>query len=1404
MYLRNFVFLVGLVVISISVFASATVVSNGGFESGATGWTLKNAGTVVVSGAPCDSESCLKLPASTGSYVGSVDQIVSLQPGPYELSFRSKYAASVPYLLSTGAVSFKSLSSYASVVDESWNRACSPKPGRIMAVLYSRGRGEWQRYGDTFFVPAVDDCGEPTATHSFRLLLNYSATSIIPANVDAAVAYVDDVAVTSLTHSGHSLPAQLGGDELESGEWYGYCVPTNTSQPFFDCPQEVLPQPAEHAGLDGILVAGNSTLSEYLRLSVSVKPLTTYLIRVNFSIADRKCVNYLGTGYYKLPNPNGIGCGELSLSVNESGSPPALRPRPPPAVDNITNPAYPMILFNNGFIGDSPIYASDRDWFEEYRYFKTSNETYYLWFDLATRGFDGKFYLSNLSLSEVQTVAPDFAIEVPITTGYADMKIVSFTTAPLSVATGVSRFDFVNNQIRMTRETEAGRLAFPDGFLSGLSRTDSGLQGLVVLENANAKLVVGADSSLIVRLKQPAHVTLSGPPAAYSWFESGVVFQTDWSKGILFTQIKPDNLVLQLPRTYDPAWDEFTYDKPISDLFMQSHGALNWNVEKNFSSNGIPRDWRVGYDFAPGDAFLASVFPSKDYNETAFCKQRTATAANEQVRDYDLSPYYFARFGQTHSILNLWISAYDHSVNNQPLPFVVRNNSASGAPYIAQSSCTLNTTSPLANVSCTEFYQSRYTQYVPTGQSAYSSQGGPYSVDSARLDGLKRSLQAAHSQGVKVIAYTTPGYYYNSDPSAFVFDLKQFSDATGIDGFYFDGYPPGVLRSLELARRFRNVLPNAYLSMHSSQNVAVLPRTDNLRNPLLDAYADDLLVGESTKFGDDTSWRLVFCQRGISNTVTTASIEMRVINYSVSWADNLPTLLDLTEQGGKSLACGGQIRFWPFSTKIIRLSDPSYPGQTLASDWRPYFSAYSDKCLPVTCGDSVCDSYESIYNCPADCAPQLPQSTDVRGLDVGQWLSPAGPLYAMHFSFDGDLVRDDSGNKLQTDERLGSLIPAPEPVVLDDRRAYWFNSTQSVFGPFFENLDFTGRAASVFTTVKFAFINLSDGATLYRFINGSATLSAMTLKKNSTGVYARAFANSSTGRPVYLESLALADGWHSLGTVFDPVTGAITLYADGSPAASTSLPEGLQGGSGVYNGYYTVGADSSTPGAYKGWDGRQIYTYYVPSVKKPFIGFMDDLLLSFTEFTPGMARAYHVDGGKSFGLTDESSSSYGYTDGWQPVYLDDYGKPRALPESWITPLKYTLYFSAGQNMVSVPLTNAHVVSSTCGNLITYLYSPRSNSYQYVADASLPLLNGRGAWVYSSNACSMTFYGSSSAYAPSVSTGWNILDGVAVASVKNCDVYPVVFSYSPVLKDYTRSNATSAVPGTAYWALLSCG
>jgi hypothetical protein len=1155
-------------------FGHATnLLANGNFESpGQAPWTFgfppgSPVTVEIISGAECKTPPCLKisLGETSANIAGHARQDITspLDPSQY-------------YLLSALAKTAPGAKIRVGIYDNDWKNASGKRVGKFLFTDYF-GNGNWMRVYHEQQIPLKDDFGETTSGHLWRAYLY----AVLP-NPNADPVYFDDAVLEFESEPQGQL------DLEETLDWKTTCW-TFTQTPLnISCNRDarLMDTKTKLTGQSSMRMTTLKTTTNKYTGAISVtsdkpntlRPHTRYKISVAMRIEDRKCYNYLDYDYPRLwnetynKNTHGLWCGKIAMNVLDDA-------------DKTNN----LILTPPLTVAQAYLSSPNVEWFTQDAIIETGLDTTKLSFQIILDGFDGKFYIDSLTVKQIDSVFDYSAALTPVQNSFGGMKIKSTKINPIIVETNAARFIFSEKEIKVEKAgadpatpggfSAVGKIAFTDTKILANPTLDTSISGVAQINADGAKMAIGADSTLTLELKTPTKVRVSGPKLAYQVFEGGVIFATDYTKGFLFSPMRAKSRIKGMPYNYTDERNVVYDNKRLAEL--------GYNVGTIEQGSYNTADYTVTYDFGKGDGFLAQAFPPKDFDAVKYCKERSEVT----------NPFQFS------DLLN-----FDNPSTMKPYARdavkyeAQRITERYSVPIINQISYAKSDASPMMsyrNVSSPQWYVSesfarQYPALVTPVPVWPFDVAGPTDILSENLTRLY--ADTIHKMGFETIAYISPEFYHTNDIDKIVDNIASLRTRGNLDGIYLDGsvrYDP--MRALELARKTRNELGlSGYILQHLSWiNIFTLPQSNHFRVPYADVYADAIWAGEDIKLVDDDSWKFNYCG-ATSNTPTTLLSEARPVDYTKNKTYNQELTLNAQEQWEKSLACNGQFR--------TALQYPAYindrvKGYYLPFDPAPYWKELNEKCLPITCGDLVCDVGESIFSCQTDCAPasQRATVTQTAGLyecsaPPSQWIVNGKPLYLMHFTFDGDIISDDADNNLNPWLLGQKEITAPKAEKKDGRGTFYFDGTASVYRPFYGLLEdrnaFTrGGSAdySVFAKVKRDDSAATTPQVILNIANPTRFIFAIKNNKLEATVEESAgnLKTFSSTKPI--DSNPNQPEWHTIGFTYS-TSGepTLTIYIDGQEDSRHAVtPPGAL----AENGVYVLGRrtpDSKNNG-FRGW-----------------------------------------------------------------------------------------------------------------------------------------------------------------------------------------------------------------------------
>jgi len=1132
---------------------------NPDFELGQTPWIfgptaggMSTTESIVTEG--CRTGFCLKLTTAISNDPGDLTfkQAFASQEIPAAFVPGKTYALSAWVKTSTGS------SARLAFYDLDWKKKegnTCVKRGKLLYKTF-KGTGAWTLNTMTSEIPTNDDCNEPTSSHKWRAYLY----AVAP-NDGAAVLY-DDVKMEEFVNTGEFVNLE------EKPGWDITCKIINGSKPI-ECNANAVSFNTDGftKGSKSMVLKGDKNTEMKLKYEIPTTPGTLYEVNIKTKFLNRTCYDFSSLGYPAgyVPTTQSvkIWCGAFSAKLNAVNA--SLR---------LTQP----VAYTYNFISNS-----ETDWFDNgelKQTYKVRPNTNTLTFELALKGFVGEVRVDGIELKKISNVVSDWNFQYPVMNEYAGMRVSATGGKNTIVATSSAHFEFSQDAMIMSKQgARVGEITGHSGFFSQLSVDSTSVHGAVILENENVKIRMNGDSSFLVRLKKKATLTVSGPKPTYWNMAAGSLFETDFTKGLLFSPVYDSNAVDSMPLITDDARNYYYNETRLA--------TLGYNVGKVEQSPTNANGFRVSYTFSEDGAFTGGVFPPKEFDKVKYCTERAATipegfkvisAFPNYARTDDAIKYLLQSFSERSNIPIIWSTAYLKSENNQKIP--------EGAP------------APL-------------------------DIQGEYGIQYPQL--MKKYTDTAHAMGMKVIAYTTPEFYYTRDPSAFFANLEELRAISGLDGFYFDGlYEHDALRNAYFVRKARDVIGKGFIMQHNSlTDFFTVKRTIAQRVPWFDAYADRLLVGEHVKLSDPLLWKVNFCGQNVGNTPSEAMSEWRPVDYSQDESFNRGITLSGEAQWQRSIACWGLFRQNNVPPKESTIIDQKF-GAWKEYDSKKYVETLNELCLPITCGNKVCDIGESTLSCAKDCAPvktelMLKKNGDKATCDtqstnsrmqssVAQWIVNAKPLFKLHFTFDGSIVSDDSGNKLNPTWIVINATPIdpPRKQVVDGRKTFLFGGVSALYKDYNGELGFkTSPTAKDSFTVLAAFKRADAKASAQKIF--SLGTKGFSLGIENSKIVFKANAGNKQ-RTFTSKGMVNGDKWHSVAVVYSK--GLLTTYIDGVKDSANSVELDPQ----PVAGRYSIGNNT---GGFNGW--------------------MDDFALSETAFTPTQITQYHANQLKQFTASGISS-----------------------------------------------------------------------------------------------------------------------------------------------------------------------
>ncbi len=1032
-------------------------------------------------------------------------------------------------------------------------------------------------------------------------------------------------------------------DLEEKTDWTLTCKTFTDGYPSITCPGGTSSQDTidKKSGAFARVLNGTRKNQEVYSKTVLLNPNKTYKITVALKIKNRVVYNYLDIQNppYPVvytnamaPSTKGIWGGTYTFTLNNGTTSPGAN------------------LLSNQFIDGTSRASSDIDWFVESSYFTTTttpsdSAQQSRKLELTLNGFEGKFYIDHLTIEEVPSAISDDYFysqkylsnlvngqSYPVQ-NYQGMSITRVTSNPMLVQTNAARFTITSNSIVQEKyllETDSrgthgvtrgvSTIKFPDGFLNGLTQTADKV--LVRMQNNNILISVNSDSTVIAKLKKPAVISVEGNTTSlnptYSAFQAGVIFVADDTKGVLFSPLRTSLDLMNLPHTVDKRSNKYLFDDALIT-------TKNWTVLSPFNSS----KWKVQYNFKSGEGFLTEVFPPKDENSLKKYQERAAliqvTTTNPNINQGVDYSYAFQKFKEHYNVGIIWSNEAIQNENNQNPPdtYCIHD----GKPIGCAIARPLHSASP-STYNLTE---------SPVNRSNVT--GGPYTIQ--EQEALRNLVTQAHQHGVKLLLYLVPGNYYTANVDLFLANVSKLLDDYKLDGVYYDGqYREDALKNYELVIKTRRMLGNRFYLQHRSTTDSLITGSSDFSTPFETSWADLAWTGEGIKDVADNLWRINYCSKNVSNTPTQLFSEYRPVDWAnMSDPKNYLTFTKSPfEQTDKQLNCGGSFRVNPY-TELAGIGDKRRTEGSIYANANYFYNKWDTAGIPVTCGNGVKDPNESILNCSKDWAPPL--STRTPQHSVAQVITDGKPLYKLHFTFNGSLVTDDSGNKQNPSEMLGyglNFRGLPSLQTSDTEKSYKFPGTVRGFidGERGKILDMTNKSFSLFTRIK---RNDSSTGSQVIFTLDTTKKISIGLKDNHLKV---TYANdqSAAGTKTILDT-----NWHTLGFTYNYPDKKLTLYVDGqqdtvvtnivmSPALTSPV----------------TGTDYEKILSLNSSKQDEISDYVIGSLApfdkdNQYNGFIDDLIVTDTILSAAQIQDYHATVGKSY--TPSSTTQVIVTDGSQ-------------------------------------------------------------------------------------------------------------------------------------------------------------
>lgn len=728
---------------------------------------------------------------------------------------------------------------------------------------------------------------------------------------------------------------------------------------------------------------------------VNVKPDTLYRFSAKYQFQNRRCFDVMkfGENYTKVSKGitpillqtekergYGISCGNIAFNLVDTS---------PDRMANKTALSRPIGVLSPR-ITDAPyIEEKNVEPFTETRDFRTGPNQSSMQIQFVIDGFDGTASVSEMKLIEAteSQIAPTMLVSS--TNSFGNMKLVDYVSGEQShtITTTNGQWAISGNEIAMSRNgVSSGKIAFAEGILTGLTLISKPASlpspGRIELSNDRIRLFFYSDSTLggLLRKAQPVTITGLGGQVSrpHKTFDAGVAVELDLDqeRGMFFSPMELNRLNFSLPEIHNKLRNDYKYP----ESYVHNTGYRFWEVNYNSTPNGYIWN-KVTYHFKRLDTFMAAILPPKQFDASKICNERFHSIGvnfNELRTSADVqSVATQAKIDQFKSHFNIalfWMTHYSSTTDsNAPLYRYVDKRTAPNKTLVPPAIDTVKL--------CYSTQVRREGEEFLPNDSAYNntpckyaldrfSVRGRYSVPENRKALFQELIQKLNSQGIRVIVYLAPEFYYTTDVNKFVADLQALK-SLGVEGFYFDGlYQKQAWKAREVVIRTRNLVgPNGFYAQHRSFENAMLPRSTHFRSSFLDAQASQLLVGEGVPLGLDgrspppstgvSLWSVFYSGRIFSNTSTALLPELRpvryiyedgVLNHAESIIGSVKDTISPQAQINAQLAGGGaiyvpivsstnQITKVPFNDRILKNPDGSgfkIDGPLVNEYWRQF------------------------------------------------------------------------------------------------------------------------------------------------------------------------------------------------------------------------------------------------------------------------------------------------------------------------------------------------------------------------------------------------------------------------------------------------------------------------------------
>ena len=813
-----------------------------------------------------------------------------------------------------------------------------------------------------------------------------------------------------------------------------------------------------------------------------------YRLSFWLKIKDRKCYDikemknngYTYPSYLNIAVTNNFWCGKYDVSIKQPDQGP---PRD--------------ILIQRQIQDAEYVFTKDRDWFYNETTFQSTVDNSQLFFMLTTYAFLGNILIDNIQIEEIDSFVKDEDLKIPST--YSDMKIVSQNNS--ETATTGAKFQYDGQNISGYHSSDINlklaNIQFPAQALTNLHITETG-QGYTIYENDNVLLSVGADSTIIIKLKNNLDLNVTGIKPNYSFFKQGLIYIRD---------TEPNSSNQGNGFQFFPLAGSADYRRYVTDGLPASYDPIV-TQQGDFSTP----NWNVTYNSKAGDAFVFSVFPPKNFDINKYCKNRSSTL-HAPIDRYSVDDvqYYVDSFKDYYNVAIIWPDYY----------------------------ATVN------NFQFEGFNPNIFPDIYGTRASKFYDEQGLFTIRD--LSKFKDYVNTLHSKGLKVLLYMSPRYFYTQNQDILIQNLKNNLEATGADGVYLDGiYDVDPITNLKFNRHLRHVLKDIFVVQHVSWNHWFLADWENnakFRLPFLDAYADMLWLGEGVPYSDPDVWQNAYGGKDLSNSI------------SVLLGQNRPPLT-IYDQIIEQVKNFGQIhpgfydqpfkRFWKEATNLF--------------DFQNYLTELDKVCLPVTCGNGVKDLGENVFTCLQDTTRQSQPSINLdenknlvidTETPVANWLINNNPLFKLHFDFNQSPAKDISGLNLNPGTYNGNVYKAPESREADNKKTYYFDGTSSLYG-------YHGYSESDKRDVN---IDLNKGFSILANIKKENDTKQVIYSQGKDNNYFMYF-GTQNGKPfVSIKDLSqdpnlkqcistqtIDNNWHQVGLTYDKGSGMVNFYIDGNKA----------------------------------------------------------------------------------------------------------------------------------------------------------------------------------------------------------------------------------------------------------------